>query len=79
MNPHLDYCNRIYPELKNYIKRGNKNMLNHQEKVICDYNPDDHKFEKLDEFKFYVSCGANTGFEFSGVKYIDRYKIKRVE
>lgn len=33
------------------------------------YNPDDHKFKTLGEFKFYLSCGANVGFEFNGVEY----------
>lgn len=33
------------------------------------YNPDDHKFETLEEFKFYLSCGANVGFEYNGVEY----------
>ena len=33
------------------------------------YNPDEHKFETLGEFKFYLSCGANVGFEYNGVEY----------
>ena len=33
------------------------------------YNPDDHKFETLEEFKFYLSCGANVAFEFHGIEY----------
>ena len=33
------------------------------------YNPEDHKFETLGEFKFYLSCGANVGFEYKGVEY----------
>ena len=34
-----------------------------------EYNPDDHKFETLGEFKFYLSCGANVGFKYNGVEY----------
>ena len=33
------------------------------------YNPDDHKFETLGEFKIYLSCGANVGFEYNGIEY----------
>ena len=33
------------------------------------YNPDDYKFETLGEFKFYLSCGANVGFEYNGIEY----------
>lgn len=33
------------------------------------YNPDDHKFETLGEFKFYLSCGANVGFKYNGIEY----------
>lgn len=33
------------------------------------YNPDDYKFETLGEFKFYLSCGANVGFEYNGMEY----------
>lgn len=33
------------------------------------YNPDDYKFESLGEFKLYLSCGANVGFEFNGIDY----------
>lgn len=34
-----------------------------------EYNPDDYKFETLGEFKFYLSRGANVGFEFNGNEY----------
>lgn len=33
------------------------------------YNPDDYKFKTLSEFKFYLSCGANVGFEYNNVEY----------
>lgn len=33
------------------------------------YNPEDHKFETLGEFKIYLSSGANVGFEYNGVEY----------
>lgn len=34
-----------------------------------EYNPADHKFDTLEEFKFYLSCGANVGFEYNSVEY----------
>ena len=34
-----------------------------------EYNPDDYKFETLGEFKIYLSCGANVGFEYNGIEY----------
>ncbi len=37
--------------------------------IISDYNPDDHRFETLGEFKFYLNCGANVAFEFYGIEY----------
>lgn len=33
------------------------------------YNPEEHKFETLGEFKIYLSCGANVGFEYNGIEY----------
>lgn len=33
------------------------------------YTPEDHKFETLGEFKIYLSCGANVGFEYNGIEY----------
>lgn len=37
--------------------------------VNADYNPEEHKFETLGEFKIYLSCGANVGFEYNGIEY----------
>lgn len=37
--------------------------------MVNNYNPDDYKFETLGEFKIYLSCGANIGFEYNGVEY----------
>lgn len=34
-----------------------------------EYNPDDHKFETLGEFKCYLASGWNVGFEYNGVEY----------
>ena len=34
-----------------------------------EYNPDDHKFKTLGEFKFYLNTGWNLGFEYNGVEY----------
>ena len=31
--------------------------------------PEEYKFETLSEFKFYLSSGANVGFEFNGIEY----------
>ncbi len=36
---------------------------------MSNYNPDEHKFETLGEFKIYLSSGANVGFEYNGTKY----------
>ncbi len=36
---------------------------------IKECDDDFFKFETLGEFKFYLSCGANVGFEYKGVKY----------
>lgn len=33
------------------------------------YNPDDDKFESVEEFRFVLDCGANVGFEYNGVEY----------
>lgn len=33
------------------------------------YNPSDHRFETLGEFKFYLSCGANVGFKYKETEY----------
>lgn len=30
-----------------------------------EYNPADHKFETLAEFKIYLSCGANVAFDIT--------------
>lgn len=59
----INYLNEKIPELK-FHKNGEINMEKNYE-----YNPDDHKFETLGEFKFYLSCGANVGFEFNGIEY----------
>lgn len=37
--------------------------------MFSNYNSDDYKFETLGEFKIYLSCGANVGFEYNGVEY----------
>lgn len=44
-----------------------------------EYNPADHKFETLAEFKIYLSCGANVDFEFDGVKLRDFITTDDVE
>ncbi|GAB5083317.1 hypothetical protein Osc2_00850 [Ruminococcus sp. 25CYCFAH16] len=46
-----------------YIEGDEKSMKNYE------YNPADHKFETLGEFKFYLSCGANVGFKYNGIYY----------
>lgn len=38
-----------------YIEGDEKSMKNYE------YNPADHKFETLGEFKFYLSCGQTSG------------------
>ena len=45
------------------IEGDEKSMKNYE------YNPADHKFEILGEFKFYLSCGANVGFKYNGIYY----------
>lgn len=45
------------------IEGDEKSMKNYE------YNPADHKFETLGEFKFYLSCGANVGFKYNGIYY----------
>ena len=45
------------------IEGDEKSMKNYE------YNPADHKFETLGEFKFYLSCGANVAFEYHNVEY----------
>lgn len=47
----------------NNIEGDEKSMKNYE------YNPADHKFEILGEFKFYLSCGANVGFKYNGIYY----------
>ena len=57
---HVNYHGSEVPFFKcSYLLRGD--VMNKA------YNPDDHKFKTLGEFKFYLSCGANVGFEFNGV------------
>lgn len=59
----INYFDGNIPEFK-YFKNGDEIMEN---KYV--YNPDDYKFESLGEFKLYLSCGANVGFEFNGIDY----------
>lgn len=80
-SPHdhsIDWSNG-YPKLsspKNYLD-GNipdfaefiDSIGGETEKMANSYNPDDYKFETLGEFKIYLSCGANVGFEYNGVEY----------
>lgn len=33
------------------------------------YNTDEYRFESLDDFKSYLSRGANVGFEYEGTEY----------
>lgn len=58
-----EFIGELFGEISEIIQKGEKSMKSHE------YNPDDHKFETLGEFKFYLSCGANVGFEYNGVEY----------
>ena len=51
-------------EAKSYNTIGVEKEMNNSE-----YNPDEYKFETLGEFKIYLSCGANVGFEYNGIEY----------
>lgn len=61
----INYFDGDTPEIKKFnfgdviMKENSKNV----------YNPDEHKFETLSEFKTYLSCGANVGFKYNNVEY----------
>lgn len=37
--------------------------------MVVNYNSNEHNFDSLGEFKIYLSCGANVGFEYNGIEY----------
>ncbi len=57
------FIGELFGEISENIQGDEKSMKNYK------YNPDDYKFETLGEFKFYLSCGANVGFEYNGIEY----------
>ncbi len=63
----IHYFDGNVPELKRYHMEVE--MMENTNDYNNDYNPEEHKFETLGEFKFYLSCGANVGFEWHGVEY----------
>lgn len=65
LSPPINYPDGNIPEFKNY--KMEVNFMANNENHVC--NPDDYKFETLGEFKFYLSCGANVGFEWNGTDY----------
>lgn len=58
-----EFVNNHFGKISDYITGDEKSMKNYE------YNPADHKFETLGEFKFYLSCGANVAFEYNNVEY----------
>lgn len=58
-----EFVNEIFGKISDNITGDIKSMKNYE------YNPADHKFETLGEFKFYLSCGANVAFEYNNVEY----------
>ena len=63
----INYFDGNVPEFKRYHMEVE--MMENTNDYNNDYNPEEHKFETLGEFKFYLSCGANVGFEWHGVEY----------
>lgn len=61
----INYPDGNILELKNYNMEAE--TMENKEKYV--YNPKDHKFETLGEFKFYLSSGWNIGFAWHGVEY----------
>ena len=58
-----EFVNVHFGKVSDYITGDEKSMKNYE------YNPADHKFETLAEFKIYLSCGANVGFKYNGIYY----------
>lgn len=58
-----EFIQELLSDFGDIILGDEKSMKNYK------YNPDDYKFETLGEFKFYLSCGANVGFEYNGIEY----------
>lgn len=63
VGPPINYFDKNVPEFKSF-DADNKSKTNNNS-----YNPEEYKFETLSEFKFYLSSGANVGFEFNGIEY----------
>lgn len=62
------------PAFEEFISETNKSISSNIQGVAKlmsknEYNPDDHKFETLGEFKRYLSYGWNVGFVYNGVEY----------
>ena len=58
-----EFVSELIGKISDYITGDEKSMKNYE------YNPDDHKFKTLGEFKFYLNTGWNLGFEYNGVEY----------
>ena len=69
-SPPKNYPNGDIPSFESFIEGKSYNIIGVENKMSNSvYNPDDHKFETLGEFKIYLSCGANVGFEYNGIEY----------
>ena len=70
LSPPKNYPNGDIPPFESFIEGKSYNIIGVENKMSNSvYNPDDHKFETLGEFKIYLSCGANVGFEYNGIEY----------
>lgn len=69
LSPPNNYPNGDIPSFYDFVEGLIEAIDGDTEKMVNNYNPDDYKFETLGEFKIYLSCGANIGFEYNGVEY----------
>lgn len=73
LSPPNNYPNGEAPSFYDFVQGIIEGIIEstggNSEKMMELYNPEDHKFETLGEFKIYLSSGANVGFEYNGVEY----------
>lgn len=69
LSPLNNYPNGEAPSFFDFIEGLIEAIGGETEKMVVNYNSNEHNFDSLGEFKIYLSCGANVGFEYNGIEY----------